>query len=363
MAPAARGGTVSGRKRRLAAPAPALARAAPALIERARLDAAIPSELGVTPDAAVAALARLLTRSDLLPQAAMVRARARLARNCEWALGQWLKRNLSGLHLLHPKFHAHVGTQQQHHGYEHAAPDPSFDLHIEWYAGPCQAFVIGPQTEGLNALHRGLGSSALLALEYAGWRTLPVFSCAQQLGVASMCMWGGADSLAAMIEDYGLDQEEAEELRQSRLDRSHILAHTPQWVFESLAAQSLSAAALQRIAQKRAESYARSVASAILAVRAFEDAPHHIGKLEEGGAMFVGFAALLRWSELDYTLDVVDTLYSDAMNSGEGFEACGIHAQRLHDEQAFAQWLEEMRVWFELTRAMDELLGLLVRAH
>jgi PRTRC genetic system protein F len=220
--------------------------------------------------------------------------------------------------------------------------------------------IVGPAVSRLEELHRGLGGTAMRAIGTHSWNCVPVFPFDDQISVASHTLWGGAESIDEHVKDYDLDAEEAAQMRESCIDRADILERTPQWVFSFRDANILKDRTLQRIVKRSADPLSQAVASAIIALRAAPEPYPYLRDIMENEGEFVGFGAVLRWSADDLTPTILDALWEQAQNSGEGFEACGFHAQAIDDVDALRQWMTNLTAMFRTLRLLDELIALLV---
>lgn len=318
----------------------------------------MPVVLQRDPYTQIASLALLLFDAGLLPDDALQRRRAQLPKTCQKALDVWLQQQCAGLRVFKPRVCLSVGGNHNDMGFAQDANQP-LTLRIEWYATDPQYLVVGPSVSRLEAMHRRLGSTVMWAISSHGWCSIPVFTFDDQIDVASFTLWGGADSIDDHVKDYGLDAEEAELMRESCIDRSDILERTPPWVFLFRSDDALKDRALRHIAKHSADPLANAVANALLAMRAVPEPYPYLREARENEGEFVGFGAVLRWSEEDLTPTVLEALWEQAQNSGEGFESCGFHVQAIDDVDALRQWISNLTTMFRTLRLLDELIALL----
>lgn len=303
------------------------------------------------PDRQIAVLALLLLDAGMLRDVDMQRRRTQLPNACRKSVEAWVAQQCAGLRIFKPKLSIRVGTRN-----DAATP---FVLHIEWHTTDAQFLVIGPSITRLEETHRCLGGTAMQLISSRGWCSIPVFTFDNQIDVASHTQWGGTASIDEYIYECGLDTEEADEMRESCIDRVDIVEHTPEWVFSLGSDKLLEDVTLKRIAKRSADPLSRAVASAIIALRAAPEPYDYLRDAMENDGEFVGFGAVLRWSADDYTPAVLETLWEQAQNSGEGFEACGYHEQIADDVEGLRGWMANLAVTFRTVRLLDQLIWLL----
>lgn len=344
-------------RRRAARPAHAsVARAAALPVGRPRLAKDIPLTLQRNPDSYIASLALLLLDAGILPDEQLRRQRASLPKVCRLALNSWLAEQCKGLQVFKPCVSVRIGSPYGRSVWE-AARREEDTLHLECYASEAECLVVGPGIERLEAAHRELGGTALMAMSKYGWRSCPVFQFDDQLSIASYTMWAGGDSVEDSIRDFGLDEEEAKHQRAQVLDRSDILQHTPEWVFKIRYNQRLQDGKLRRIAERAADPFCRAVATTLLALEKSAEPYEYLQEAQESGGEFVGFGAVLRWSANDHTVTVLESLWDMTQQGGEGFESFCYHGQRLDDAQAFRALLANLSVSFATLRLLDQLIA------
>lgn len=311
------------------------------------------------PDWQIASLALLLLDAGVLPDAALRRSRAQLANTCRKSLEAWIAQHCADLRVFKPRVCLSVGGNHNDVGSAQDVNQP-LTLRMEWYATDPQSLIVGPAIAKLQDMHRGLGGTAMQAIRAHGWSSIPVFTFDDQIDVASHTLWGGADSIDGHVKDYELDAEEAAQMRESCIDRHDIVERTPEWVFSFRDANLLKDRALQRIANRSTDPLSKAVARAIVALRAAPEPYPYLRDAMENEGEFVGFGGMLRWSADDLTPTVLDALWEQAQNSGEGFEACGFHAQAIDDVAALRQWMANLTAMFRTVRLLDQLIALLV---
>ena len=170
-------------------------------------------------------------------------------------------------------------------------------------------------------------------------------------------MWGGEENVDDYIESHDLDDEDAAQVRASSLNRADILKHTPEWVFSKRYGKRLTEQALTRIAKCSHDPFCRQMARSVLAFPATPPWNESLEEAQDNGGEFIGFGAVLRWSEDDHTLTLLEALWDQAQQSGEGFELCGTHSQALGDAPALQQWLAQQATMLGHLRLLDNLIA------
>ena len=325
---------------------------------RARIAADVPVRLQPNPDQPIAALALLLLDAGVLRDRDLHRRRTWLTNTCQKSLDAWAAQHSAGLRIFKPTLSFRVGADH-YDGRAPQATNTPLALRIEWYATDAPYLIVGPAIAHLEDRHRGLGGTVMRSIGQTSWRSLPVFAFDDQLRVASYTLWGGTENLDEYLESYGLDAEEAAQMRENCIDRQTILDHTPPWVLSVRQADGLTDRALQRIAKRGADPFCQAVASALLDLRATPPCADYLHDLLDNGGEFIGFGAVLRWSEDDHTLTVLDALWEQAHNSGDGLEICGYHTQAIDDVAALHAWLANLAAMLAIVRRLDALIALL----
>lgn len=336
-----------------------MAASAARLLTRPALGPGVPATIQRNPLGNSAALALLLLDAPILEAHECRCSRKKLASSCQAALTRWINERTQGLRCLRPKFELRIG---QHDYAPLATAEAHRALVIVWYADYVGEFIVGPQVERLERAKKGLGLAALQALAEYGWRSFPAMLCQHQLSAAEWFLWGGEGSIEDYIASLDLTADEAAEFRADSISETDIAATTPEWVLKSNRLKSPSGTALRRIERCSGDPLARAVAKILRMLAQTPKLPDPHEDLSDDGG-FCGFAAYVRWSADDYTLDIAERIADDYLNSGIGYEICGIHEQSLGDLKKFREWMRRMDALFAVTRLLDRLLWLLSDAH
>ena len=328
------------------------------LLSRPRIAAEVPIRLQPNPDQSIAALALLLLDAGVLRDCDLKRRRTWLANTCQKALAAWAAKHSEVLRIFKPVLSFRIGDQP-YPGESSRKANDALPLHVEWYASEPQHLIVGPAIAHLENMHGGLGRTVIRCISYYGWRSVPVFTFDDQLNVASHCLWGGAENIDEYVESYGLEDDDAAQVRENCIDRHHILEHTPAWVFSGNGAHQPSDRALRRIAKRSPDAFCQNVVRALLELQATPPSADFMQDLMDTEGEFIGFGAVLRWSEADHTDTVLEALCDEALNSGVSFELCGYHAQPVDDVAGFRQWLAALTDHFASVRRLDALIAIL----
>lgn len=312
----------------------------------------------MAPFAPTARLAELLVAKGLLDPATELRRADQLQTRCRRALHQWMQDRCGVLRILHLCVDVTVGNGV--HWMVHTAQDDGQTLlRVCWFTPDAEVLVVGPTVERLESLYKGLGCTAVQVVGGAGWQIAPVFTYDDQLSILSQYAYGGEETLEDFISAYGIDEDEAAELRDRVLQPEEVHAETPAWALSPPRDRTLSDDDLRAIVRETTSPLAAQVAATILALRTCDVGSFtHLRDLLENGADFVGFGCFLRWSDRDYTLHVADTLFEYAYQ-GDCTDCLGMLQLDTADEAAFGQFLADMARYFNALALLDHLIYLL----
>lgn len=328
-----------------------------------RIDSDIP--LRLVPAAARQRGAHL---ARVLIQAGLINARTLPARmdtdhvaTCRAALAAWLNQRLCGLRCLRPMFS--LGLDEAA-GIEGAGEHDGYRIRgqIAWYGGG-GTWCVGPALECLEAFHARLGMTVLRIIEDCSWRTLPLFTPSTALDVARDFYWyGEEDEETALDMHCGEDDAEREAARAEMVTRDLLDDAFPMWArtWPGRRSREQGPAGWKTIDLRKAlpllsDPRQRSIvtdASALARLR-IED-----GFRCDCDGEFVGFGAVLSWSESDLTTRVFDDLMQQA-NEGECHDRMGEFQIVLNTPSALKKWQQAMRPRFKAIGLIDRLIGAL----
>lgn len=330
---------------------------APGLLTRPAFGPDIPAILQRNPLRNTATLAMLLLDAEILTESEWRRSRKHLTSQCERALMRWINERADALRCIRPHFQLACGIQPDPF---HAGNRPEQGwLEIAWFVEYGDAFIVGPQVERLEREKKGLGLAALRALSQRSWRSFPMMMCQDQLSMAEWCFWGGESSIDDYIDMMELDPEDAEQVRAESIAEADIVAETPKWLLKSYRRKTPAPRTLKQIERRSSDPLARQVAEVLRMLAAAPELEDPHKQFRDDGGEFYGFSAYVRWSERDYTVEVAERMANNELNSGVGYEICGLHQQPIDDVDSFVQWMQHMDGLFSVTRLIDRLLWLL----
>lgn len=305
-------------------------------------------------DAGVARFALLLLDAGILPPKRWVRSARRLKQACAESFSAWIEAETGPLQVLHPGFGAQIG------GYM-GSGEPDYSLTLGWASNETAWITIGPCIRVLEGLHPGLGRTVMHTLHQGGFNSIPLFSFDYQLDICECYFWGGCASEREYVEDFGLDEDEAEGYLSEVLSREDVFRETPEDVLRQMRGPDLPDESLWQIADDSLHCAVRRIAELLLDVgsigtvgiaKAFHD---HCRDLS---GEFVGFGAIVQWSDSDLTGEVAERFCQQEYESGTGYTDAGSVGVDLEDSEGFARTLDELRQMLRLIRTLDELLWL-----
>ena len=305
---------------------------------------------------AIARLALLLLDCGILPPARWVRCANRLEAACTRSLVEWLEERTGALRVLRPCFGVSVRKRNAHDA-------SAFTLDLGWEADTGECVTIGPGVAAIDRMHPGLGRTVMNALAEGGFNSMPIASFADQLSICEMCLWGGCSDEREYVESFGLEPEEAEAYLNDVIRRADVLRETPHEVFDRMCGASLSDARLKHLSRGSGCFAVRRIVELVHEIRSVGTVAmvrdHHRYAQQHDGLEFVGFGALARWSESDFTIDVLDRMANDAFQNGVSYSESCVVSLDLGDREEFRKVLDELESVLRLIRCLDELLWLL----
>ncbi|MBK6974693.1 MAG: PRTRC system protein F [Sterolibacteriaceae bacterium] len=332
-----------------------LAQSRATALSRCVLADGVPAQLTCRHDGAgVARFALLLLDTGILPPKRWVRSERRLKQACAESFSEWIGTQTGPLQVLQPRFGAQIRVHMGSGGPEHS-------LTLGWASDKTAWITIGPCIRVLEALHPGLGRTVMHALHRGGFNSIPIFSFDYQLDICECYFWGGCTSEREYLEAFGLDEDEAEGYLSEVLSREDVLRETPEDVFRQMRGPAIPDESLREIADGSLLYAVRRIAELLLDVgrigtvgiaEGFHD--HH----RDQGGEFVGFGAIVQWSDSDLTGEVAERYGGAACESGTDYWDAGSVGVDIEDSEDFARTLDELRPMLRLIRILDELLWL-----
>ncbi|MDF3831431.1 PRTRC system protein F [Cupriavidus basilensis] len=280
-------------------------------------------------------------------------------RACEQALDRWVKRQIGPLHCLRPGFALHVIDEHGHHpalsGGDKAPVYREIDLY--WCEIREHEWPVGKGLETLDAALPNLGRTVLQVLREQSPLVYPLFTPDIACDVASYVYWCGEDNEEAALDmqcEEG-DEEAREAMREEMVSRAMLDAAYPEWARRWMGRSKggrRRGCSLRRAVTEAKTAEARRIAADALALSRlhFDDTfrPDIDGE-------FIGFGAVLSWSEGDVTTRI----YDDLLNLAHQAEYCdriGEIRIPLDDPGAMGAWQRAMRTRFTAIGLIDRLI-------
>lgn len=322
----------------------------------------VPGRLG----AANAAITRFLLDARAFGEADVPTSFDDSMRACEQALSRWIARQIGPLRCLRPTFHMQVldgngNYIDLHRGGAHGDFPTYGGVEISWCEGGVHEWPVGQRLLALEAACVGLGATVLHVLYRQSLRAYPLFTPEVACDAASWVYWfGEEDEETALDMHCGEDEAEREAVRAEMVTRDLLDDAFPAWArtWPGRRARDTGRVGWQTIDLRRAlpgvaDPRLRSiVADAIALARLrIEDA----FRCDCDGE-FVGFGAVLSWSESDLTTRVFDDLMQQA-HEGECHDRIGEVQMALNTPSAMKKWQQAMRPRFKAIRLIDRLIS------
>jgi PRTRC genetic system protein F len=278
---------------------------------------------------------------------------------CQKALDRWIKRQIGPLHCLDPRFSLYVlSGDGDYYSSCINRPGRDFDfdtVEVSW--GECreQEWAVG---EGLAALNRqapGLGAVVLHVFRRQSALVYPVFTPDIACDIATYLYWsGGDDEEIALDMNCGEDEEAREAMRAEMVAKSTLETAYPTWARRWPRGLELPQCArfLRRAIKRLTDPAAKAIARDALALASLELDDRFRPDID---GEFIGFGAVLSWTEGDVTTRIYDDLLELAQSS-EYHETMGESRISLDDPGAFAAWQRAMADRFEAIRRIDALI-------
>lgn len=308
-------------------------------------------------EAAVAYAGVLLDAGLLTPQFHWY-DRSLILPACEAALQHWLDGEAGTFRVLD------LGLTVQPLQTKSIQEGMVFELQVS--AGSASMITCAPVLHRLRAIDRSLPRVVLNHIERLSWRTVPLGACCDQLGMAEWSMWGGCRDAIEHAREMGITGDERQQYLDSVLTRAQIKARTPAWVlgWSKRAADAYSAPRLRAIAARCRDALCAQV---LVSVAALLDSKEVAGSVHESaredGGEFVGYGAVLRYDENDYTDALLEHIINYALEGGVSYELLRSHSVAPGDVAGMREWAEATAQWLRQARLLDHLTWLLSGAE
>lgn len=289
-------------------------------------------------------------------------------RACEQALAKWVAREIGPLRCLRPSFHMQVlnglgNYVDQHHEANGREPLGYGGVEISWCEASVQEWPVGQCLEELEATLAGLGATVLNVLHRQSLRAYPIFTPEVACDVASWVYWyGEEDEETALDMHCGEDEAEREAARAEMVSRDLLDDAFPAWArtWPGRRSRGQGPAGWKTIDLRKALPLLTDPGQRGIVADAIALARLHIEdefRCDCDGE-FVGFGAVLSWSESDLTTRVFDDLMQQA-HEGECHDRMGEVQIALNTPSALKKWQQSMRPRFKAIGLIDRLIGTL----
>lgn len=322
----------------------------------------VPGRLG----AANAAITRFLLDAKAFAEADVPNAFDDSMRACEQALSRWIARQIGPLRCLRPSFHMQVLDSHGNYIDGHRSGDrgelPEYGgVEISWSEAGVQEWPVGEKLQALEAVCSGLGATVLHVLHRQSLHAYPLFTPEVACDAASWVYWyGEEDKETALDMQCGEDEAERDAARAEMVTRDLLDDAFPQWArtWPGRRERDTGHLGWQTIDLRRAllgvaDPRLRSIVTDAIALARL--------RIENGfrcdcDGEFVGFGAVLSWSESDLTTRIFDDLMQHA-HEGECYDRIGEVRMALNTPSAMAKWQQAMRPRFKAITLIDRLIN------
>jgi len=322
----------------------------------------VPGRLG----AANAAITRFLLDAKAFDEGDVPPSFDDSMRACEQALSRWIARRIGPLRCLRPRFEMQVldshGNCIDRNCSGARGEWPAYGgVEISWGEAEVHEWPIGRRLLELEALLAGLGATVLHVLHRQSLRAYPLFTPAVACDAASWVYWcGEEDEDTALDMQCGDDEAGRDAARAEMVTRDLLDDNFPEWArtwpgrrqrHEGTA--GWHAIDLRRARAGVADPRLRGIVTDAIALARL--------RIEDGfrcdcDGEFVGFGAVLSWTESDLTTRVFDDLMQQAHES-ECCERMGELRMALDAPSAMAKWQQAMRPHFKAIGLIDRLIS------
>lgn len=324
----------------------------------------VPGRLG----AANAAISRFLLDAEAFRDSDLPASFDDSMRACEQALSQWVAREIGPLHCLRPSFHMQVldghgnYIDQYRDGQRQELPAYGA-VEISWCEAGVQEWPVGMRLEELEATCPGLGATVLHVLHRQSLRAYPLFTPEVARDVASWVYWCGEDDEETALDmQCGEDEAEREAARAEMVTRDLLDDAFPEWARtwptrrkRGAGQGGWKAIDLRRALPSVVDPRQRGIVANAIALSRL--------RIEDDfrcdcDGEFVGFGAVLSWTESDLTTRVFDDLMQQA-HEGDCHDRMGEVQIALSTPGAMKKWQHAMRPRFKAIGLIDRLIDAL----
>lgn len=322
-----------------------------------RLSAAVPRTIVPTELASAnAAVARFLIEAGAVREADIPDTWDDAMRVCECALDAWVKREIGPLHCLSPGFAMVAINADGTSRWTQTSRPPRYSgVDLYWFEVREHEWPIG---EGMAALERaspGLGAAVLQVLREKSRFVYPIFTPDIACDVASYVYWCGEDNEEAALDmNAGDDPQDRAAMREDMVTREMLDEAYPEWARRWPRRQGGNKRPLSlRAAMRRpTDPMSERIAADALALSRLKIEDEFRPEID---AEYIGFGAVLSWSEGDVTTRIYDDLLNLAHQS-EFCDRIGELSIALDMPHGMRNWQRAMRTRFKAIGLIDHLI-------
>lgn len=321
----------------------------------------VPGRLG----AANAAISRFLLDAKAFRDADLPASFDDSLRACEQALRKWVAREIGPLRCLRPAFHMQVldsaGNYIDLHRNGNGRELPAYAaVEISWSEASVQEWPVGARLDELEAACPGLGATVLHVLHRQSLHAYPLFTPTVAREAASWVYWYGEDDEETALDmQCGDDENERESVRAEMVTRDLFDDAFPAWArtWPARAIRKDGPAGWQAIDLRRALPLLKDPRQRSIVANAIALARLRLKEAFrcDADGEFVGFGAVLSWSESDLTTRVFDDLMQQA-HEAECYDRMGEVRMALNTPTVMTKWQAAMRPRFKAIALIDRLI-------
>ena len=322
-----------------------------------RLAASIPRTLVPAPLAqANAAVSRFLIEAGALREGDIPATWDDTLQVCERALDAWVKREVGPLHCLLPGFAmVAVSDSGGHPVARPGVPLRYSAVDLYWYETREHEWPIGLGIEALEGAYPGLGAVVLKVLSDQSRFVYPLFTPDLACDVATYVYWCGEENEEIALDMHcGEDEQARAAMREEMVTRETLEAAYPDWArrWPNTGRRRGLAPGLRSAVRTLKDPKAQQIVADALALSRLHVEDKFRPDIE---GEYIGFGAVLSWSESDVTVRI----YDDLLNMAHQAEFCdriGELQIALDAPQSMGAWQKAMRTRFKAIGLIDRLI-------
>ena len=263
------------------------------------------------------------------------------------SLSVWASKHCAEIQVL-DKFELVASLDRDAFGLDYEGEPEKKLLYIGFQSQQTTPYInVKAKVERLEAVHPGLGCTAVSIAELAGYRTFTAFTPQVALHYASYLYWCGTDNDEDFKEEMGVIGDEGE-LDEETFLPSQLLASFPSYL---VSGEGLERDVIQRIATSTET--AGETARVILSVMDLIERDARLPYLDNFYGEPVFFSCYVGTGD-DMLGRVMDDFYQST--GGDGYTDMYGVAEVAFNKRAFLKWKVEMEKGFALYTQLDRLM-------